>query len=106
MIEIENAEAVRDDCKGCRASVKATAEQIRRLVSRIKPEHCAPDELYARRLEACRSCESFAYGTTCMHCGCFVEVRAKFNERHCPHPNPAIRARWTFIESEEATTPC
>lgn len=93
-----------DGCKGCSASVHADEDQIGRLVAKIRTEHRVADEQYEARLEACRTCDSLAYGTTCMHCGCFVRVRAVFKDKGCPHPNGAVRLRWTSpaTHNEEA----
>ncbi|MFD0670670.1 DUF6171 family protein [Cohnella sp. GCM10027633] len=96
MIDIAEANAsARDGCKGCSASVHAGEDQIGRLIARIRPEHRVSDEHYASRLEACRTCDSLAYESTCMHCGCFVRVRAVFKDKGCPHPNGNARLRWT-----------
>ncbi|MCK9860104.1 DUF6171 family protein [Paenibacillus sp. ATY16] len=84
----------RDGCKGCSADVRVTEEQIQRLISKIKPDACVTDELYAKRLAACEGCASMAYDTTCMHCGCLVQVRAKLKDKGCPHPQQAVRALW------------
>jgi hypothetical protein len=84
----------RDGCKGCSADVKVTGEQIQRLLSKIKTDACVEDELYAKRLKACESCTSLAYDSTCMHCGCLVQVRAKLKDKGCPHPHHAVREQW------------
>ncbi|MGO4108247.1 DUF6171 family protein [Paenibacillus sp. YAF4_2] len=84
----------RGGCKGCSADVKVTDEQIQRLISKIKADACVTDELYAKRLEACGNCTSLAYDTTCMHCGCLVQVRAKLKDKGCPHPQQAVREQW------------
>ncbi|WP_084423161.1 DUF6171 family protein [Cohnella thermotolerans] len=80
-------------CKGCSADVHATREQIEKMVRQISrfPEACVPDEVYESRLAACSSCPSLQYGSTCSHCGCFVEVRAKFPDKTCPAPGGS---RW------------
>lgn len=80
------------DCPGCTASVHDDA-QIRRILAALsrRPEACVDDGMYEARLAACRACPDLAYGTTCLHCGCFVAVRAKFRDRHCPMPGGA---RW------------
>lgn len=82
----------RPDCPGCTASVNDDA-QIRRILAALsrRPEACVDDGMYEARLAACRACPDLAYGTTCLHCGCFVAVRAKFRDRHCPMPGGA---RW------------
>lgn len=80
-------------CKGCSADVHVTQEQIDRMVTKLArfPDACVPDELYDRRLEACLSCPSLQYGSTCSHCGCIVQVRAKFRDKTCPAPGGS---RW------------
>ncbi|WP_246309386.1 DUF6171 family protein [Paenibacillus alginolyticus] len=47
---------------------------------------CVSDEIYQARLAVCRECPSLAYGNTCLHCGCIVQIRAKFKEKGCPNP--------------------
>lgn len=84
----------REGCKGCSADVRVTDEQIRRLISKINPDACVTDELYEKRLAACGACASMAYDTTCMHCGCLVQVRAKLKDKGCPHPQQSVRALW------------
>ncbi|HZG84553.1 DUF6171 family protein [Paenibacillus sp.] len=49
------------------------------------------DYTYAGRLAACRACPALEYDTTCMHCGCLVEIRAKLGNKDCPHPGGS---RW------------
>ncbi|MGU3472590.1 DUF6171 family protein [Paenibacillus sp. D51F] len=81
-------------CKGCRESVAVPESQLARFLSKIRPEDSVSDRLYEQRLSACGSCESLSYGTTCMHCGCLVAIRAKLKSSHCPHPSAAKRASW------------
>ncbi|WP_276354957.1 DUF6171 family protein [Cohnella caldifontis] len=71
-----------------------TREQVDRLLDAMngKGFDFVRDALYARRLAACRSCASLEYETTCMHCGCLVEVRAKLDGKDCPHP---AGSRWS-----------
>ncbi|MGM0855221.1 MAG: DUF6171 family protein [Bacillota bacterium] len=49
------------------------------------------DSVYENRLTECASCPSLHEKTTCMHCGCFVQFRAKLSYKHCPHPEGS---RW------------
>jgi len=76
-------------CKGCSETVRQSPEQIaewmRRRMSGPDWPAVADDE-YARRLAACRSCPSLAYGTTCRICGCLVQVRARLPDARCPYP--------------------
>jgi hypothetical protein len=75
-------------CKGCSADVHVTERQIERMLAALasKPFDCVPDDRYRERLEACLSCESLQYGTTCGYCGCIVQVRAKLKDKGCPKP--------------------
>ena len=53
------------------------------LLQRLSPENRAADDLYARRLEACRACDQLNSGT-CMGCGCLVELKAAYAKEKCP----------------------
>lgn len=79
-------------CKGCSASVRLSPEEIKKLFGetlRVRDVKTVSNEEYQRRLAICRSCESLQYGTTCIHCGCIVEIRAKLAASGCPYPyNP------------------
>lgn len=91
--KVTTATAEPPDCKGCSASVHVEDAQIRRILASLArhPEACVEDNVYSDRLSSCQSCPDLAYGTTCLHCGCFVAVRAKFRDKHCPMPGGA---RW------------
>jgi hypothetical protein len=52
-----------------------------------KPE-LAPDDEAERRLALCGACPDLLYGSTCRHCGCLVEVRARIAGYACPAPLP------------------
>jgi hypothetical protein len=41
-----------------------------------------PEE-YSRRLDICGQCGKFSNGR-CSICGCFLTVKASWNEQHCP----------------------
>ena len=43
------------------------------------------DNIYEERLAACIACDSLNNGT-CLHCGCFVEMRAALKKMRCPDP--------------------
>ena len=90
---IDKGMQVKEPCKGCSASVHVTDEQIRRMLAKLelKPFDCVSDAQYQERLKACGSCASLQYGTTCAHCGCFVQIRAKLRDKHCPLPG---LSRW------------
>lgn len=82
-----------EPCKGCSASVHITDAQLKRILDALDadPEQCVDDELYAERLNICRSCPALAYETTCRICGCLVAVRAKLKDKACPFPG---QAKW------------
>lgn len=74
-------------CKGCRASVHVSEDSIRRMLEHLINREGAslmPDEEYAARLQYCRACDKFVYGTTCQVCGCLIPVKARLVGKHCP----------------------
>ncbi len=84
-----------DRCKGCGASVRLVPGEVERILAQYLATHPGPladEQTYIRRLGVCRSCPDLTYGTTCRHCGCLVEVRAKLADKPCPAPNP----RWNI----------
>ncbi|WP_373232324.1 DUF6171 family protein [Cohnella sp.] len=80
------------NCKGCSANVHVTEAQLDRILSKLSlhSEDCVTEEQYAKRLEQCGQCPAMLYGTTCAHCGCFVRVRAKLLDKHCPNPTGSL----------------
>ena len=43
------------------------------------------DEVYEKRLNICRSCEHFdAQLTKCNHCGCLLNIKARWPTEACP----------------------
>jgi len=80
-------------CKGCSASVTVDEKEMRELLDQIHIDHSeiVTEKMYRKRLEACFNCPSLLYGTTCQYCGCLVQFKAKFQNKHCAMPeNP----RW------------
>jgi len=82
--------ALQDEvCKGCSASVRLTKEEIDKIfgkmpgISRVKT---ADEDTYQKRLAVCAECSSLEYGTTCRHCGCIVQIKAKLASSVCPYP--------------------
>jgi len=87
--QIDNDQAGEPVCKGCSVSVRLSPDEIKKLFGetlRVKNVKTVTEEEYKRRLALCRSCASLQYGTTCLHCGCIVEIRAKLAASHCPYP--------------------
>ena len=76
-------------CKGCQATVRIAPEAIRdmlRAFLEAHPQETADTDTVTRRLSRCRECPAFRYGTTCMHCGCLVDIRTRLAKAACPHP--------------------
>jgi hypothetical protein len=81
------------ECKGCGASVRLSDAEVQRILAEYfqgSPAAMVDDAGYERRLAICRACDRLDYGTTCRHCGCLVQVRAKLADQHCP----GLPARW------------
>jgi hypothetical protein len=85
----------RRPCKGCLTEVNYES-RIARMVEALSayPEQCVDEHTYEHRMSMCKSCPSLAYDNTCMHCGCFVAVRAKFKDKACPYPG---QAKWESV---------
>lgn len=80
-----------EGCPACALSVRLRPGELERILG----EHFADaprvdDGVSARRIASCSSCPDLRYGSTCMHCGCLVEVIARLEGRSCPAPAP----RW------------
>jgi hypothetical protein len=89
MKESDNTQMSEPICKGCSASVRMSPDEIKKLFGetlKIKNVKTVTEEEYQRRLALCKTCASLQYGTTCLHCGCIVEIRAKLAAFHCPYP--------------------
>jgi hypothetical protein len=81
------------ECRGCGATVRLAAGEVQRILEEYLRDNPAPlsdEATCAARLALCHACPDLQYGTTCRHCGCLVEVRARLAEKVCPHPQP----RW------------
>ena len=82
----------RPPCRKCLLAddvTQAAYATIADYIQSLAPERKADAALYARRLEACRSCEHL-YDAMCVKCGCFVEVRCVKKALCCPLVPP----RW------------
>ena len=78
-----------DNCKGCSATVRVSPKEIDEMIARIvdcKKFKITNQDEYEERLKICRECVSLEYGTTCMQCGCIVQVKAKIQKEKCPYP--------------------
>jgi hypothetical protein len=92
MEEVKNEQVNEPICKGCLATVRLSPDEIKKLFGetlRVRDIKTVTEEEHQRRLAICKECASLQYGTTCSHCGCIVEIRAKLAASHCPYPfNP------------------
>lgn len=67
-----------------RDMAKADLQMIEKYKSAIKNEDRVPEEVYEKRLQACKECDLLNEGT-CNACGCYVELRALGLVSECPH---------------------
>lgn len=75
-------------CKGCSATVYISAAEIDKALAVLKKSKntkFVDEETYEFRLNQCKSCKFFEYGTTCLKCGCVVQIRAKLAKSSCPY---------------------
>lgn len=74
-------------CKRCGLKTVLNEEEIAKAVDAVramKGVTIAEDKTYQARLDVCGECEKLAYGSTCMACGCIVQVRALTTDGKCP----------------------
>ncbi len=77
---------VKKPCFRCllqESSQKEALEQVRGILALMPQEEKAPEELYQKRLQICKSCDALMEGQ-CRKCGCFVELRAAKKDARCP----------------------
>ncbi|KHD84140.1 DUF6171 family protein [Heyndrickxia ginsengihumi] len=72
-------------CKGCLESLVVSKKKIQQLISNYAEDQSVivSDEIYESRLRLCHECSSLINGTTRQYCGCFVQFKAKFPDKHC-----------------------
>lgn len=82
---------VEPKCKSCSENVKVKAQisqdQINDAIDKLarsKRIKFVSDEVYEFRLLQCSKCEYLEYNSTCLQCGCFVQIRAKLEDGQCP----------------------
>ncbi|WP_342553656.1 DUF6171 family protein [Paenibacillus sp. FSL R7-0652] len=77
-------------CKGCDSQydVHISDAKMARLVEiASRSRATVENDEYERRLAICSACPDLQYGTTCRHCGCLVQVRAKIADSTYPYPH-------------------
>lgn len=79
------------DCARCDEDARLDGEDVEDILLAYLREYggqVADDETVRRRLQQCLACEALLRGTTCRHCGCYVQVMAKLAAKRCPAPRP------------------
>lgn len=74
-------------CKRCNMKTVLNSEEIEEAVNKIistKGIKLVDEEVYLERISKCFNCEKFEYGSTCMLCGCLMQVRARLYDGKCP----------------------
>lgn len=77
------------NCKRCTNKSNASAEEIEKAVARIKNMSgvkLVDENIYEKRFKICMNCTYLEYGSTCMLCGCLVQVRGRLSDGNCPYP--------------------
>ena len=77
------------ECKSCEDTVRLSEREMRMIfgdVLRVRDVKLATEGTYSMRLGICGDCGSLQAGTTCEHCGCVVQVKAKMLNAKCPYP--------------------
>lgn len=84
-------------CKGCGPQYEVTEEQIDRILQSpmFLDHHVAVTEvIYRERLAQCEQCEHLYQMQTCLLCGCYVRVAAKYRAKSCPNVK---NKRWSAL---------
>ncbi|MDD6483491.1 MAG: DUF6171 family protein [Clostridiales bacterium] len=74
-------------CRRCGLKTVLSDEDIQKAVDRVrrmKGVRLAEEKVFEERFSKCRGCEKLEYGSTCMLCGCIMQVRARLFEGKCP----------------------
>lgn len=81
-------------CKRCGMKTALDAETIQKMVNDVAAMpgiRLVGEDVYQKRIAVCEGCEKFEYGSTCMLCGCVMQVRARLSGGKCPYPG---KSRW------------
>lgn len=74
-------------CKRCGLKTVLNEEEINKMVEQVKSIKgikLADENVYNSRIEICGECDKLEYGSTCMACGCVMQVRARLSDGKCP----------------------
>lgn len=79
------------NCKSCLENVNTkrhiSQDQINDAIDKLaknKKIKFVSDDIYELRLLECKDCKYLEFGTTCLQCGCLVQIRAKLADAGCP----------------------
>ncbi|HIW34439.1 MAG TPA: hypothetical protein IAA29_16810 [Candidatus Paenibacillus intestinavium] len=75
-------------CRGCGPQYEVTEQQIDRILLAPMFQDDAivvSEQEYEKRLSLCNGCEKLLNKQTCLLCGCFVRVSAKYRSKSCPN---------------------
>ncbi len=78
-----------EKCKRCNQKTVLSDTDIEKMVNEVtgmKGIRLVDMTEYQRRINICKACEKFEYGSTCMLCGCVMQVRARLVDGKCPYP--------------------
>ncbi len=82
-------------CRRCGLKTVLSDADIKKAVDETRAMRgikTVTEDIYSLRLAACMDCDKLEYGSTCMLCGCIVQVRALLKDGRCPYPG---KPRWT-----------
>ena len=74
-------------CKRCGLKTVLNEDEINKMVEQVKGMRgvrLVDETMYSERISVCGECEKLEYGSTCMLCGCVMQVRARLSDGRCP----------------------
>lgn len=78
-----------EPCRSCLQSVHLTEDEMKQVfgdATNVRHVKLVEADTYNARMRICEDCDCLQYGTTCVHCGCIVQFKAKFISSKCPFP--------------------
>lgn len=76
-------------CRRCANKTIVSREDIDKAVIQLqnmKGIKLVNDDILNKRISECKECRYFEYNSTCMLCGCLVEIRGRLKDGKCPYP--------------------
>lgn len=81
-------------CKACSSSVRVSEEAIDEMLKDIISSgnfQLVEDFTYEMRIKECMQCKFFQLNTTCLQCGCIIQITARLKDSTCPFP---LKSKW------------